>query len=272
MDKKSMFISFILTVCLLTATTFSSYASTEIDETTGLPEIQDHVILQTIETADGDTYYIKSNIVDGVRMVEVSSDLNTDVIIVTNDNMEELTFATYSLEDDGINSTPLDDMYSIDEQTYSMDELVDQTEASGSIYYEKTYYETYKSKYYYAIGRSSYGNSYMSIGGVGRYDIKYWALSYTQQRKCDAYTQEIRNVRTHTNNAAVYFAGVGVSVDAALIIAVGFSIVVPEAVIIAAVLAALGVAGSGVRQILDARADYFDAVAIYSIIRTYPHL
>jgi len=60
--------------------------------------------------------------------------------------------------------------------------------------------------------------------------------------------------------------------DAAIAIIVGFSIVVPAAVVIVAVTAALGIAGYGVTQLLDARADYYDATEIYAVIKTYPHL
>jgi len=271
MTKSKILLSLFLTATLLTTTTLNSFANIQADDCdVSLPAVPKDASIKTVSDGNGCNYYIKSFLEGDATKVVITSDLNTDVVILTNDNMEELTVEKYILEDSNAASTSLDDDYSVVEDQYLLDESVDQSDAFASLTYGNSIYDTYRGKYYYAWGKSSYGNTYLKVGNVAAYNLKYWSLSTSQQSRCNAYTQEIKDVRAHIYNAIFALRGESATVYAILGVVLVFAVTVPPAAIELAVGTALGITGFAVKQVLDARADYIDAAELYSIIKTYP--
>lgn len=263
-----------LVIVLLIGTTISAYASTDLEKAvTGLPEFPKDATIQAIDDGNGVTYYIKSYIEEGTRKVEMTSEGSTDVVIITNDNMETFTVEKYSLVDEGALATSSDDMYIVDEKVINLDELSGEcsspADVSASLSYGAKTYEHYRDKYYYARGVSSYGNSYLKIGCVAEYDIKYWSLSDAKQAKCDDYTQEIRNVNNHKSNA---IAASSVTTVALMCAALFAAPVITAEIAAALITVAVGFYGYSGQQVFAMTEDYYDAVDIYAVIKTYPHL
>lgn len=271
MKTTRIFIALLLTVSLLTATSLKSFAEVNGDDSVAsLPDVPKGASVTSVSDENGSTYFIKSYKEGDTTKVIVTSDVTTDVVVLTNDNMEELTVEKFILEESNNSSSTQDDEYFVVEDTFLLDESVNQSDAFASLAYGNTVCDTYKGKYYYAWGTSAYGNTYLKIGSGATYNLKYWAMSTGQQARCNSYTQEIKDVRAHIYNSIFALRGEAAAVYSILGIVLVFAITCPPAAIEVAVATALGITGYAVKQVLDARADYIDAAELYSIIKNYP--